>query len=248
MIDTHIHIGRFYDVYYNPIDILRIVSEADVKHVEYSSTTSFDDNARYKDVEKEIAEVTAYYSSDYITPFLWYIPPYIDEGVSAAGAFENLPYGGIKLHPRAHFWDLEDEKHLKCLHELFTFAGERGLSVLIHTGEDNFERPCFFERFFAEYPEVKCVLAHCRPVAETIEMFQRYENVSGDTAFLSKNSFEKIVRDGFGERLLPGSDFPITHYCRTKYLQEREGAITLGGQYVEDLRKMVEFVSKKIEG
>jgi len=238
MIDTHIHIGQFEEVYYKPLDILRIVTEAGISAVSYSSTTSCKDSVCYKDVEMEIAEVSACYTPDSIIPFLWYIPAYIDEGITALNAFQNLPYGGIKLHPRAHRWNLHDRKHLDCLHGLFEFTQEHGLPVLIHTGENDFERPAFFKYFFEEYQKTKFILAHCRPVTETIALFQLYKNVYGDTAFLSVDSFDKITKAGFNERLLPGSDFPITHYYKTRYPRRKDSKITLQKQYLDDLNKI----------
>jgi hypothetical protein len=52
--------------------------------------------------------------------------------------------------------------NLDCLHSLFMYTRENHVPVLIHTGEDDFERPAFFSLFFSQYPQVKCILAHCR--------------------------------------------------------------------------------------
>ncbi|MDR0758782.1 MAG: hypothetical protein LBF74_01555 [Treponema sp.] len=77
-VDNHLHIGWFYEVYYEPLEVLRIVTEAGVADAAYSSTTSARDGVRYKEVEREIAGVTARYPADRCKPFLWYIPPYIE--------------------------------------------------------------------------------------------------------------------------------------------------------------------------
>ncbi|MDR0313112.1 MAG: amidohydrolase family protein [Treponema sp.] len=241
MTDFHIHIGQFQEIYYEPLHILNVVSEAGVSHAAYSSVTSCKNDVTYKEVEREIAEVAVHFPSKNITPFFWYIPSYINEGITAVSAFQNLPYGGIKLHPRAHHWNLQDTKHLDCLQGLFTFSQEHGLPILIHTGEDEFEKPSLFESFFIEYPKTKCILAHCRPVTDTIAMFQLYKNVYGDTAFLSADGFEKIIKADFRDRIISGSDFPITHYFRTKYPQNENCEITLQEQYIEDLNKIIGF-------
>jgi predicted TIM-barrel fold metal-dependent hydrolase len=230
--DKHLHIGRFYDVYYEPLEVLRIVAEAGVTDAVYSSTTSAKDGVQYREVEEEISGVVARYSADRYKPFLWYIPPYIDEGVSIESAFQNLPYRGIKLHPRAHCWDLTGKKHQDCLHRLFAFAQDKRLPVLIHTGVDDFERPAFFEFFFSEYPRTTCILAHCRPAADTIAMFRSHSCVYGDTAFLSADGYTQIAEAGFGERLIPGTDFPITHYFNEK------PDVSPEKQYREDLAQL----------
>ena len=160
---------------------------------------------------------------------MWYIPPYIDEGVTVENAFAHIPYGGIKLHPRAHRWFLREKKHLACLHGLFGYAHEHALPVLIHTGVEPFELPAFFEEFFSPYHNAKIILAHCRPAADTLEMFRRYPNVYGDTAFLSKASYKQICKAGYAGRILPGTDFPITHHFR------ENAALTLKEQYAADI-------------
>ncbi|GHV25453.1 hypothetical protein AGMMS4952_03220 [Spirochaetia bacterium] len=234
MTDNHVHIGQFCETWYEPLEVLGIVTEAGITDVVYSSTTSGKDEVRYKEIEHEIREVTAEYPPDKMEPFFWYIPPYIDEGITIENAFQNLPYGGIKLHPRCHRWNLQDRKHLDCLHTLFGSAQDSGVPILIHTGEDDFEKPAFFEQFIAEYRDVRCILAHCRPVLETIAMFRTYKNVYGDTAFLPEANLQKIIQAGFGERLFLGTDFPITHYFTRGNTETNEPAITLEQQYKKD--------------
>jgi predicted TIM-barrel fold metal-dependent hydrolase len=212
---------------------LRIVTEAGITDAAYSSTTSVKDGIRYREVAREIAGLTARYPAESFKPFLWYIPPYIDEGLSVKSAFQNLPYRGIKLHPRAHHWNLLDKKHLDCLHSLFMYAQENHLPVLIHTGEDKFERPAFFSYFFSLYPKVKFILAHCRPVLDTITMFRSHNNVYGDMAFLPDEQYVQIVNAGFSKRVIPGTDFPITHYFN------KDSGISLEKQYREDLKRFI---------
>jgi predicted TIM-barrel fold metal-dependent hydrolase len=107
--------------------------------------------------------------------------------------------------------------------------------VLIHTGEDGFERPAFFASFFSLYPEVQCILAHCRPAVDTVALFRAHGNVYGDTAFLSAEGHRQILAAGFGGRLIPGTDFPITHYFN------RNSGFSLANQYREDLAQQVKY-------
>ena len=245
MTDNHIHIGQFYNAYYEPCEILDIVAEAGVTDVVYTSTTSAKDGVHYAEVEREIAGAAALYDPERYKPFLWFIPPYIDQGLGIEEVFNSLPYAGIKLHPRAHRWDLSDRRHLYCLHSIFDFADENALPILIHTGEDDFERPGYFTDFFSRYSGVRCILAHCRPVPETIALFRSYPNVYGDTAFLSPEGAQEIIKAGFGNRLFPGSDFPITHY-----FADNSGvtqAVHLREQYRNDIKQItLLFVSEKL--
>jgi hypothetical protein len=43
-------------------------------------------------------------------------------------------------------------------------------------------------------------------------MMKKYDNVCGDTAFTPKKDVKTIQKQGFGKRLICGTDFPITHY------------------------------------
>ena len=244
MTDKHLHIGQFEEIYYEADEILDIAAEAGVRDAVYMSLSSAKDGVRYREVEKEIAAAAARHDPLLFKPFLWYIPPYIDQGPGVKAAFESLPYAGIKLHPRCHFWNLDSAKHVDCLHSLFAYAQENKLPLLIHTGEDSFERPAFFAPFFSEYPKAHCILAHCRPASETIVMFRKYSNLYGDTAFLSDEGAAEIRDAGFIDRLLPGSDFPISHYFAVKNHVSSAGTISLREQYSKDLARISSILGK----
>jgi len=228
--DSHIHIGQFYETYYEPLEILRIVAEQGVKSCVYSSTTM----NGYSKIEKEISVATKYFSPSKFKPYFRFVPSYIEKGINAKNAFENLPYKGIKIHPRLEKWDFSDKKQAKALRSLFGYACENKVPILIHTGPDSFEKPELFEPFFIEYPSVKFTLAHCRPVYESIAMFALYKNVYGDTAFLSEENLHKIIKANFGKRIVLGSDFPVTHYFAVRNGSRR----TLQKQYAMDAKKL----------
>jgi len=233
--DSHIHIGQFYETYYEPLEILRVVAEQGVKSCVYSSTTI----SGYSKIEKEISATAKTFPPPKFKPYFRFVPSYIKKGINAKNAFENLPYKGIKIHPRLGKWDFKNKKQAKALRSLFGYACENKIPVLIHTGSDSFEKPELFEPFFIEYPSVKFTIAHCRPVYESIAMFALYKNVNGDTAFLPKEDLQKIVKAGFGSRIALGSDFPITHYFAVKY----GSRLTLQKQYAKDAKKLELYLS-----
>jgi len=242
IIDSHIHIGQYCESYYEPLEILRIVAEQGLKYCAYSSTTSGEGNLKYSKIEKEISDAIKVFPPLKFKPYFWFVPSYIEKGINARNAFENLPYKGIKIHPRLGRWDFSDKSQVKALHSLFGYACENKIPVLIHTGPDPFEKPEFFEPFFIEYPSVKFILAHCRPVYESIAMFVLYKNVYGDTAFLPEQDLRKIVKAGFRKRVILGSDFPITHYFAVKY-GGYGSRWTLRKQYKKDAEKLEFYLS-----
>jgi hypothetical protein len=54
--------------------------------------------------------------------------------------------------------------------------------------------------------------------------------------------FARIVEAGFASRIIPGSDFPVPHYFRTKYPKDNEEpSISLQEQYAKDVARMKEY-------
>jgi predicted TIM-barrel fold metal-dependent hydrolase len=237
MRDEHIHIGKFKDTYYEPLEVIQTVMEAGIEGLSFSSTTSCCDNVLYIEVENEIKKLLSQLSwnTDIIKPYLWYIPDYIYQKINIEWFFDNIPYQGIKLHPFAHNWDFDNKKHFEVLHELLNYAEQKHLPVLIHTGHSGVDSADKFKQFFRDYRHITFVLAHCRPLEKTIEMMAKYSNVYGDTAFVPDEDIEEIIQAGYKSRIIFGTDFPITHYFKTKYPKPGENAfVTLEEQYAID--------------
>jgi predicted TIM-barrel fold metal-dependent hydrolase len=240
MTDTHIHIGQFEHLYYQPREILQIVSDCEIKACVYSSTSSCKEGVKYHEIQREIESVISIFSPTLFKPYLWYIPSYKTEGISVENAMNNLPYQGIKIHPVAHDWN--NEVGNEILHELFEYSSEHSKPILIHTGENGKDAPDVFEYFFKQYPKALCILAHGRPIDKTLEMMKRYSNVWCDTAFMSEKNLQKIVENGFSSRVLLGTDFPITHYWNVRSLgKDQQSNVTLHKQYEKDLSVLERF-------
>jgi predicted TIM-barrel fold metal-dependent hydrolase len=76
---------------------------------------------------------------------------------------------------------------------------------------------------------------------ETIEMFRTYKNVYGDTAFMPEESVYAVVKAGFADRILLGSDFPITHYFAQRNKEDNETNIILEQQYKKDIAVLQKY-------
>jgi predicted TIM-barrel fold metal-dependent hydrolase len=239
MIDNHVHIGQFEEVYYDPLEVVDIVMTAAprITGFAFSSTSSCTEDVSYIHIEKEIADFLARmpYASEAARPFFWFIPDYIKQGVNIESALSGIPYKGIKLHPYAQKWDFENSDHLEALGGLFDYAATAALPVLIHTGHSGIDSADRFERFFSEYRDLRFVLAHCRPLDAAVRILETYANVSGDTAFMPEEDTRYLADHGLGHKIIFGTDFPITHYFRTHFPKPGEKAdITLREQYAED--------------
>lgn len=238
MNDTHVHIGQFEDVYYDPLEVTDIVMSAGIKSMSFSSTSSCIGDIRYTVIEREILELLSCvsYSDEIIKPFCWFIPDYITQNISVERAFASVPYKGIKIHPYIQHWDFNDSSHMDTLHSLFDYSARNDVPVLIHTGHSGVDNAKMFEYFISEYKSAKCILAHCRPLDSTIEMLRKYYNVYCDTAFVPSIDIQQIISCGFSDRILLGSDFPITHFFKIKYPNSKDDPdVTMKDQYSEDI-------------
>jgi hypothetical protein len=243
MIDAHVHIGQFNEIWYEPELVIQTVLQAGVEKIVFSSTTSCREHISYFEVEKEISAVlsTCGYDLRKIKPLLWYNPDYHNQGLGIEKTMQTLPYCGIKIHPRAHNWDISGKKTLSILDELFGYANQNKLPVCIHTGYDKIDEADKFSRFFSKYPHTKIVLAHCRPPDQVLQLLQDNNNIFFDTAFVDYKEVTFFFLSGFGSRIILGSDFPITHYMnKQKSDMETNFASQLENQYNKDLQLMTE--------
>jgi len=255
MRDNHVHIGQFEDVYYDPVEVMDIIMSSGIDGMSFSSVSSCKMNIMYSEIEKEIISFLSRipYSDEIMRPFFWYIPDYINQSITAENAFIGLPYKGIKIHPYAQKWDFDDTQHVEILHSFFDYAAHNKLPVLIHTGHSGVDSANRFERFMDEYRNTKCILAHCRPLDVTIELLKKYNNVYCDTAFTSSADIRQIVSFDLKDKIIFGSDFPITHYFRTKYPNPGDSSsISLKEQYADDIADWemlkTEFTTGLIKG
>lgn len=152
-------------------------------------------------------------------PLYWVVPEIHKSrlaNVTIEKAMSELRYEGFKIHPRGHIWNLNDKKTAALAEEVFDYAENHNLMILIHCGEGDFELPNKFEPFIARHPNAKVQLAHTRPLEITLEMLKKYPNTFCDTAFTPKDVQEKVCNAGFKGRIRRGTDFPILHYISCK--------------------------------
>jgi hypothetical protein len=78
MIDAHVRIGQFNEIWYEPELVIQTVLQSGVGKMVFSSTTTYRDQVSYAEVEKEISAVLSKYgyASQRIRPLLWYNPDY----------------------------------------------------------------------------------------------------------------------------------------------------------------------------
>lgn len=205
IIDTHVHIGQFFDRYHSAQEVFDTYTKAGVDEVFVSSTSSCVEN--YASAVSEIAELKRL-GGDHVHPLLWFGSSLLASG-AADEIISAVRWEGMKLHYLSHPW----YEHPKWATLAVDIALKRGWNVLLHTGEHEQCHPLVFEDLFAFYPDVKFIMAHGRPIGEAMQMLGKYPNTYVDTAFMPAEHVAMLHETGFGGRVIFGTDYPINdHY------------------------------------
>lgn len=221
MTDHHVHIGNFKEAKYDFRDILSALRNNGVDGCVCAYLVpSFPDlgaeEAREKALECSRAalaetEAAAKFAGKIglDAKFLYWADSAVLQGTSVEAEYAKFAYGGIAIHPFYQDWS---GTHSGILTEMFEFARKEGAMLYLHTGCSPQDNPLQFERWFAQFPDVHVRLAHCKDAGPIIELFKKYPNLTGDTAFCPADSYGAICRAGFADRMFFGTDFPVTHY------------------------------------
>ena len=194
--------GQYFDDYYTPPRILRTLKLAGITHFAYSSTSNVvTDDAGFmreeRDAMHELSEGRA-------IPFLWVTHSMLQKSKDLSLYLDDK-VKGLKIHGGSEKWNPSS----KSMQRAFDIASERKLAIMLHTGEkDN----CFagiYKGVCQKYSAVKIILAHGRPIDQTMDILRACPNTFVDTAFMPHEHLTQLVKMGFGERILFGTDTPI---------------------------------------
>lgn len=236
MTDYHIHIGQFYERYYDAHEVFsaieQVTEKTGVNEVWYSSTSSCRYDVELFRIEEEIEYAQKFQSSILkVKPYFWAVPAYFENRMNFEDAMEKINYCGIKIHPFAHKWNLKSAVHRKALEQIFSYSEKHQKSILIHTDGSDSCLPNRFESFFKNFPNAPIILAHCAPLKNTVEMLRKYPQIKADISVVESENISKMISDGLKHKLLFGTDFPVTHYGAEK-------KVSLAQQYEIDCKNL----------
>lgn len=219
MHDIHTHIGKFYNTYYDYHDIFKAlknngITEATFAYLTPLFTESSPAIEFYRTMTEETKKALQFAKEIglKVNPLYWIDPMVLFGGITLESIVGDLEYKGLVVHPFLNDWNTADKKRAELLTLVFEFAKEKGFEIYFHTGCSPTDNPLLFEKWFEAFPEVKVHLAHCKDPRPIIQLFSKYKNVVGDTAFCPQDSYEEICDAGFKDRMFFGTDFPITHW------------------------------------
>lgn len=204
MIDNHVHVGWFLDGYHSPKEVWDAECQANIDELVVSSTSTCAE--LYKLVVREMRELIRLGGSR-IHPILWLTPRMFTRNHYAIPyLLKKISWQGVKLHSEAHpQWN--NNPHL--VRKAISIARKLNVPVLLHTGERKTCNAIRFLSLIKSNQDLIFILAHGRPVDETILCLQECPNCYVDTAFMPVENLSILIENGFADRVLFGSDAPI---------------------------------------
>lgn len=203
LIDSHIHVGQFFDKYIAPYDLFAFMKELGVDYYAVSSTTICEEN--YPKAVQELQELIAI-SGSRVLPTMW-ITPYGLEGNIAWYLETDIKWKLLKIHPELHpnGWSPDGTN----FHEVLDISRELSVPLLIHTGNAPYCHAGLFRKVIEDNSDVVFILAHGRPLKETISILEKCNNAYVDSAFMDVDSMLTCINSGFAKKLLWGTDMCI---------------------------------------
>lgn len=203
LIDTHIHVGQFYDLYHSPAEIARLADDVGIDYLAVSSTTMCEEN--YEKVVREIEELITLLG-ERVLPTMW-ITPFGLEGSIAWFLESDIKWRCLKVHPFLHQKDWNPVGSQFA--EVIDIARELKLPLMIHTGVDECCRSSKYIHLTSSNPDITFILAHGRPHDDALQMLKFCNNTYVDSAFMDIDEMVDFVNCGFANRLLWGTDMMI---------------------------------------
>jgi predicted TIM-barrel fold metal-dependent hydrolase len=159
----------------------------------------------------------------------------LDEGpIEEAGRCLDLGARGIKLHPRAQKFLLDDER----LAPVFALAAERRVPILIHAGRGLPPIAEGLERLVDSHPGSQLILAHAG-IADLSNLANRFAGKRGvffDTSVWSALDLLGLLRLVPPEQVVYASDYPYGQQPGSLLLSLR--AVRLAGFDEQQLRDL----------
>lgn len=203
MIDNHVHVGWYTDGYHSPKEVWQAELDAGIDEIAVSSTSTCAE--LYKLVVREMLELISFGGSS-IHPILWLTPRMMNTRGLSYMLHSKIRWQGVKMHWKAH---REWYYNRNLLHNALEVARWLEVPVLFHTGNFKECKASVFGDICKQYNDLKFVLAHGRPLDETMGIMDECPNVFVDTAFMPASQVKELADAGLSDRILFGTDAPI---------------------------------------
>lgn len=199
--DVHIHFGEYRGCFFPPENINEVLSRCDV--LQYAAMLFPNTLPANKDRDTWLNQKMIEQNSKVdlvlvVTPEMLKI----DKNLSI---LDGLPYKMIKLHGCLHNW----HPNGTAIRQVFSLAQTKNIPIMLHTGGRAKSDAGSYFHICSDFPNVKVILAHSRPIDETIGIMRQCSNVYVDTSFVAMEKIKMFDSEGLINRVLFGTDFPI---------------------------------------
>ena len=220
IIDSHMHLGYLGGIYNYDVRLETLLGTMDRLDIE-KSINSCGYNLTFGDLERGYpGDLEAYEASGgRILSYYVYDPNDVNGSLKQMETYDNRAiFKGIKLHPSWHNVFADDEAYRPA----YEFARAKKLPIMSHTWTisltnpvQKFSTPDRFEKYAAEYGDVKLILGHAGGryggIRQAIALARKYPNVHVDIAgdiYIDK-LVETLAKEIGAQRILWGSDYPM---------------------------------------
>ena len=232
LFDAHVHVGRDIDGFTAPFDELVPF----LKRYRFQRAFAFcmDEPDRHPAFRaaNDRTLAAAERSEELLIPFVRL--DLAEEPVEEAVRCLYLGARGIKLHPRAQKFLLNDER----LAPVFALAAERRVPILIHGGRGLPPIADHLARLVETYPDAQLIIAHggIADLAALSEAFGGRRGVFFDTSVWSPIDLIDVYNRVSPEQLLYASDYPYGQQPSSLLIALRvAGVVGLSEEQVRDM-------------
>ena len=209
--------------------MVAFLNQVGINVVAVSSTTTCEEN--FTKVVEEMQHFCNLFGK-FAIPVLWVTPLLLNNSELLEYVLRMVDWKCIKVHPQLSPDDWNpDGVNFNSSVEL---SNRLNVPMLIHTGVVKNCHPLQLQPLFKKHPNTIFILAHGRPIDETVSVMLNFPNTLVDTAFMLTQDIVKLINHGLSDRILGGSDYPIIKFY--------ERGIN-GGEYYNDtlseLRKCI---------
>ncbi|MCF0177376.1 MAG: amidohydrolase family protein [Bacteroidales bacterium] len=200
--DSHIHIGQFRELYNQPQDVFDFLTSVGIEKIAVSSTTTC--AGRMDLVASEMKEIVKI-GGDRVLPVLWINTEWLRDNSIDFLLDCGVNWQCLKVHGLSQDWHSDPT----LLEMVVTMAREMHLPLLLHTGGCPESDAGHYMDVIKRNPDVNFILAHSRPIDQTIHILRNCDNAWADTAFSPFEDIKKMVIAGVSDRILWGTDYPM---------------------------------------
>lgn len=237
MFDGHIHIGQFYNFYNSSQRLFRFMHKMNISGVAVSSTTTCVNPCK---ALREIVKLTERDPKS-IFPVLWITKWMLDTDYINEYLKTDIDWRCIKVHGQLEpgVW-LSDTGEMK---QVVSLARLMNLPILFHTCHKSYSSSITYYDVIKNNPDLTFILAHGRPLFSALKILENLSNTYVDTAFMPIADINDLIKSGFSNRIIWGSDCLVNRYFKG---DECQFTLKYYGKRLHELR-MITTQSQRVD-